>query len=684
MPAAGVTDPSPNNDTATDIDSLLSPCPSCPSGIADGTFEAGVPWVGWTTQTSTQFGTPICNFGCGSGGGTAGPYAGSNWAWFGGTGDAFEIARLGQFVTLPAGSDLRLRFQLRIGDVSMPLTDTLVVSVDGIPVATFVEPRVPEPAYTQREIDLTAFGDGGTHDLVFRYDHPGPGNSSFTVDDVELVATPVVTDLSITKTDGVTAASPGQEVSYTIVASNAGPTAASGARVTDTVSAALTSASWTCAGAGGGTCSAGGSGSIDDVINLPVGATVTYHLRAAVPLSATGTLSNTASVTPGAAMDPTPGNNSATDVDGLQFRADLSITKTDGHAAALAGQAITYTIVASNAGPYPASAATVTDTVPAALTGVTWTCAGADGGTCTASGAGSISDTVKLPVGASVTYSLSGTISPSATGSVSNTASVAPPEGVGDPNSANDSATDVDPLVVLSADNDTPASAKGVQIGSTSTDTLGAAPNDQNWFRYHVRAGRSYCVEVDNGKSETSIRDTVVSVYRADATTLVGSNDDIVDEPGGALLSRVCYIATSSEEQLANVTAGASGTPGAFRVRIVDTTLFCPWFFSGSGFESFIVIKNTTGAAHSATVTISSTAGVALGSSTGNVPANGSYNLQVSAAAPTGFGLSTASGGVSIAHDGPPGSLIANITSMSFGSGVSFDTPASPRQDNRQ
>ena len=50
---------------------------------------------------------------------------------------------------------------------------------------------------------------------------------------------------------------------------------------------------------------------------------------------------------------------------------------------------------------------------------------------------------------------------------------------------------------------------------------------------------------------------------------------------------------------------------------------------------------------------------------------------------PTGFGISLASGGVSIAHDGPPGSLIANVTSLSFSTGVSFDTPASPRQDQR-
>jgi hypothetical protein len=115
----------------------------------------------------------------------------------------------------------------------------------------------------------------------------------------------------------------------------------------------------------------------------------------------------------------------------------------------------------------------------------------------------------------------------------------------------------------------------------------------------------------------------------------------------------------------------------------VDTTLFCPWFFSGDGFEAFVLIKNTTGTAHNATVTLIGISGATLGTQSGTAPANGSYNLQVSFAPPTGFGLGTAHGGVSIAHDGPPGSMIANVTSLGFSSGVSFDTPASPRPDFR-
>lgn len=43
---------------------------------------------------------------------------------------------------------------------------------------------------------------------------------------------------------------------------------------------------------------------------------------------------------------------------------------------------ITYTIEATNNGTIAAVGATVTDNLPAALTGVSWTCSGTGGGTC--------------------------------------------------------------------------------------------------------------------------------------------------------------------------------------------------------------------------------------------------------------------------------------------------------------
>src|SRR6185295_3874039 len=140
--------------------------------------------------------------------------------------------------------------------------------------------------------------------------------------------------------------------------------------------------------------------------------------------AATGTLSNTATVAaPAGAVDPNPGNNSATDTDTIGIQTDVAITKTDGVTTVNAGGSVTYTITASNAGPSNATGATVADTFPASLT-CNWTCVGAGGGTCTASGSGNINNTVNLPAGGSVTFTASCAVASNAIGSLSNTATV--------------------------------------------------------------------------------------------------------------------------------------------------------------------------------------------------------------------------------------------------------------------
>ena len=79
--------------------------PLAPVPIADPGFEAG-PFGGVWTESSTNFGTPICDVGgCGTGTGT-GPNSGSFWVWFGGIG-AFEEASVSQSVTIPPAAHNR-------------------------------------------------------------------------------------------------------------------------------------------------------------------------------------------------------------------------------------------------------------------------------------------------------------------------------------------------------------------------------------------------------------------------------------------------------------------------------------------------------------------------------------------------------------------------------------------------
>jgi uncharacterized repeat protein (TIGR01451 family)/CSLREA domain-containing protein len=135
-------------------------------------------------------------------------------------------------------------------------------------------------------------------------------------------------DLSVTKTDGQTSAVPGTNVTYTILAANAGPQDANGASVTDIFPAALSGVTWTCTAAGGAVCPANSSGNINVTITTwPAGGSLTFTATGLINPAATGTLVNTASAAvPAGAVDPSAGNNSATDTDTLTPQADLVIT----------------------------------------------------------------------------------------------------------------------------------------------------------------------------------------------------------------------------------------------------------------------------------------------------------------------------------------------------------------------
>jgi uncharacterized repeat protein (TIGR01451 family) len=240
-------------------------------------------------------------------------------------------------------------------------------------------------------------------------------------------------------------------VTYTIAVSNAaGFSQANNLSVTQSFTSIPGSVSFLSASGSGWNCPAGSTSVTCTRASLASGSSAPNLTVQWTVGPEGGTLTASATVT-ASEPDPFPSDNTATTsttVTGVPYT-DLSISKTDGQATTVTGQPITYAIVVSNAGPSTATGATVADTVPVAITGATWTCVGAGGGTCTASGSGSINDTVNLPAGGSVAYTLTGTISASAIGSLSNTATVAAPGGLADPNLANNSATDTDTLVGL-------------------------------------------------------------------------------------------------------------------------------------------------------------------------------------------------------------------------------------------
>lgn len=186
--------------------------------------------------------------------------------------------------------------------------------------------------------------------------------------------------------DGMGGVAPGDSVTYTIIATNHGPSDVLVAHVVDNFPPEFERVSWICSGYAGGECTNEGEGNLDLEVKLAAGGRVQIQATGVVGPKAVGRLVNTATVTATNVLDPNLGNNSATDDDTvLAPEMDLSIAVDDNGCdlsdpaceevtEATPGGSIAYRVVASNAGPTYASGALVGDTLPAALYDVGWTC----------------------------------------------------------------------------------------------------------------------------------------------------------------------------------------------------------------------------------------------------------------------------------------------------------------------
>ncbi|WP_166163001.1 DUF6923 family protein [Chelativorans oligotrophicus] len=134
---------------------------------------------------------------------------------------------------------------------------------------------------------------------------------------------------------------------------------------------------------------------------------------------------------------------------------DVVVTKDDGSETYLPGGNIFYEIVVSNNGPFGVQNALVNDALPADITTASWTCdSETGGGVCgEANGTGAIVDVpVNLPVGATVTFTLTMSVPPGKEGEIINVVTVTTPDGSPDTNLDNNTARDRDvyPLVRIS------------------------------------------------------------------------------------------------------------------------------------------------------------------------------------------------------------------------------------------
>jgi uncharacterized repeat protein (TIGR01451 family) len=122
-------------------------------------------------------------------------------------------------------------------------------------------------------------------------------------------------DLSITIDDGNTELPAGQAVVYTIVVSNVGGVAVSGATVVSDLPELVKNVAWTCAASSGSACeNSSGTGDLNETVDLLAGGSVTYTVTGKIGYGKLGALEVSASVNAGAMLfELTPADNTATD-----------------------------------------------------------------------------------------------------------------------------------------------------------------------------------------------------------------------------------------------------------------------------------------------------------------------------------------------------------------------------------
>jgi uncharacterized repeat protein (TIGR01451 family) len=254
-------------------------------------------------------------------------------------------------------------------------------------------------------------------------------------------------DLAISKSDGNLAVDPGEAIAYTLLVTNLGPSTVNSVKIADPLPSPFTPASFTPNTGAYNSATGDWTG-----LTLKSGDTVTLTVAGTVSSAfPKGILTNTAIVKPpSGVIDPTSSNNSSTDTTAVPRPTgtiDLDITKTNNNTAALIpGSNVNYVITVTNnngVGGSSINSLKVIDPIPSDLV---------DAFFATADGAydlltGTLTLNQPLTPGSSVSLLVNGTLSTSPTGNtLKNTATVSPPAGFTDPDSANNTATDEDPI----------------------------------------------------------------------------------------------------------------------------------------------------------------------------------------------------------------------------------------------
>jgi uncharacterized repeat protein (TIGR01451 family) len=237
--------------------------------------------------------------------------------------DAPSFSVAGTTTTAPGASGAQTRSGFVTGVVLGPADEAASQSVQSYAVTQTSDPDNVVGAITlatNGTLSYTLSGTPGIADFsAVLTDSGGTANGGIASSAPQAfrIVVPLSADLELTLGNGVPNVASGGPVVYQLDVANAGPSAATGARVQLPLPTGLAGSSWTCVPLLLASCPvAAGSGAIDATVNLPSGGALRWTLSGTVSAAAGATLAATATVTaPVGVADPDLLDNSASDSD---------------------------------------------------------------------------------------------------------------------------------------------------------------------------------------------------------------------------------------------------------------------------------------------------------------------------------------------------------------------------------
>jgi hypothetical protein len=228
--------------------------------------------------------------------------------------------------------------------------------------------------------------------------------------------------------------------------------------------------------------------------------------------------------------------------------------------------------------------------------------------------------------------------------------------------------------------NDTPGRAATMAMGQKVTVKVDNATGVLSWYLAAVVPGRSYCAEIGATESPLIAEQhpfVNLSVFRADAVTIVAGDTITVDEPKAVTFARTCWIQPAVGGFFAFLKLEPADGTSFVTLRLVETTLYCPWFFVSGDYNAFSLIRNTTAQTQTATVVWRGLNGSVAGTTTFPISPNGTAIVNArDFVNPALF----SNGSVEIAHEGSPQALVGSTTTLSGTTGLGFDAKFEQRK----